>query len=81
MTGKAIAEYEKTIALQETADDKGARFPNSYLELSRLHNKNGNPSSALAVLEQGAAAHPDSQALADQLATMSSSFKFEDTAE
>ncbi len=81
MTGRAITEYEKTIALQENAAEKRSQFPNSYLELSRLHIKNGDPSSALAILEQGVSVHPESQALADQLEVMSSSFKFEDAVE
>ena len=80
-TGAAIIEYEKTIALQEAAPESRARFANSYLELSKLHVKNGDPSSALSTLEKGAAAHPDDAALKEQLGIISSSYKFEDAAE
>ena len=77
-TGAAIAEYEKTLALQEAAPEPRARFAKTYLELAKLHVKNGDPSSALATLEKGASAHPDDAALAEQLRVISSSYKFED---
>ena len=80
-TGAAIAEYEKTLAIQEAADEPRGRFANSYLELSKLHIKNGDPSSALATLEKGATIHPDNAGLAEQLRVISSSYKFEEPAE
>ena len=78
-TGESIAEYEKTLAIQEAADEPLGRFANSYLELSKLHLKNGDPGSALSTLEKGAAIHPDNTDLAEQLEVISSSYKFEDS--
>ena len=80
-TGEAITEYEKALAIQEAADEPRSRFANSYLELSKLHLKNGDPSNALATLEKGAAIHPDNADLAEQLRVISSSYKFEEPAE
>ncbi|MGK0187495.1 MAG: hypothetical protein ACI9R3_003283 [Verrucomicrobiales bacterium] len=80
-TGDAIAEYEKTVALQEAAPEPKARFAKSYLELAKLHIKNGDPSSALATLEQGTSSHPEDTDLAEQLQVISSSYRFEEVGE
>lgn len=77
-TGEAIAEYQKTLELQEASSEPHPQFAQSYLELAKLHIKNGDPSSALTTLEQGTSAHPDDSALAEQLQVISSSYRFEE---
>lgn len=77
-TGAAISEYEKAIALQESASESRSGFAKSYLELAKLHLKNGDPSNALATLENGTAQHPGDEALQEQLKVISSSYKFEE---
>ena len=76
-TPEAIQEYEKTVALQEAAQNVGTGFDRTYLDLAKLHLKNGDPSNALATLEKGANLHPDSSAIAEQLKVITSSYKFE----
>ncbi|MEM7386281.1 MAG: hypothetical protein AAF514_15170 [Verrucomicrobiota bacterium] len=76
-TGAAIEAYEKTLNIQSRAEPRG-EFALTYLELSRLHRKNGDPASALQVLEEGVAAFPDNGDLGKQLETMQSSYVFEE---
>lgn len=77
-TGEAIKDYETTIAIQEKISEPRDGFADSYLQLARLHIKNGDPASARATLEQGLAALPNNPALANQLQTILSSHRFED---
>ncbi len=76
-TGDAIREYEKTVALQEASSEAGPGYSRTYLDLSKLYLKNGDPGSALATLEKGVAAHPESQSLSEQLQVINSSYRFE----
>lgn len=73
----AIAEYERTLTLQEAAPSSNKEFANSYLEMARLQLKTGNPGNALATLERGAAAHPDSTLINRQLEEIKRSYNFE----
>jgi RNA polymerase sigma factor (sigma-70 family) len=76
-TSDAITEYEQTLALQEAAPKPSTEYANSYLEMSRLQIKVGDPVSALSTLQRGAAAHPDNALIAKQLEVIKSSYKFE----
>ncbi|NCF88803.1 MAG: hypothetical protein GWQ08_25325 [Verrucomicrobiaceae bacterium] len=80
-TGAAITEYEKTLAIQEAAAEPRSRFASSYLDLAKLHLKNGDPNRSLSTLEKGTATHPDKTDLAEQLRVMSSSYKFKEPSE
>lgn len=64
-TDGAIREYEKTVVLQDGSAKPGPGFSKTYLALSKLHLKNGDPGNALATLEKGVAAHPESNSLAE----------------
>ena len=72
-TPDAIREYEKIVELQEGAGDTGLGYSRTYLDLSKLYLKNGDPSNALSTLEKGVAAHPENNSLAEQLEVITSS--------
>lgn len=76
-TGDAIAEYERTLAIQEAAPVPREDFAESYLEMARLQVKTGDPVSALSTLERGATAHPDNALITRQLDTIRRSYQFE----
>lgn len=65
MTGAAIAEYEKVVAIQENNDPQ-PQYANTYLELYRLYEKKGDRGNAVDVIKQGLEQFPDDPALLEQ---------------
>jgi tetratricopeptide (TPR) repeat protein len=57
MTGKAIRGFEQALEIQESRAPE-PRFVTTYLELSRLYQKQGDPAKAREVLRRGLNLHP-----------------------
>jgi len=60
MTGKAIRGFEQAMEIQERRAPE-PRFVTTYLELSRLYQKQGDPAKAREVLRRGISLHPHHQ--------------------
>jgi len=58
MTGKAIRGFEQALEIQESRAPE-PRFVTTYLELSRLYQKQGDPVKARAILRRGLGLHPN----------------------
>jgi tetratricopeptide (TPR) repeat protein len=66
MTGKAIRGFEQALEIQESRAPE-PRFVTTYLELSRLYQKQGDPAKAREVLRRGMRLHPNHQAMLEAL--------------
>ena len=75
-TGEAIAEFEKSIAIQEQPGSEITN-PNAYLELSRLQLRDSDPASALQTLERAQQRHPEHAEIGAQLEKLKSTYVFE----
>ena len=75
-TDDAIAAFEKAIEIEERIGASPETAP-AYVNLARIHQKSGDPASALEVLERGAEAHPNHEGIGGQLEKLKRGFVFE----
>ena len=75
-TDDAIEAFEKAIAIEERVGASG-ETAQAYVNLARLHQKGGDPASALEVLERGMVAHPENEVMSGQLEKLKKGFVFE----
>ncbi|MEM9080497.1 MAG: hypothetical protein AAGC74_07400 [Verrucomicrobiota bacterium] len=73
--GEAIGEYEKLITLQEEVGAEQG-FADSYLDLARLHLRNGDPGGSLNAIERGLEMFPGDANLQQQLTSLHNQYDF-----
>ncbi|MEM7790850.1 MAG: hypothetical protein AAF546_05590 [Verrucomicrobiota bacterium] len=73
--GEAISEYEKLISIQEVASPQEG-FAESYLSLSQLYLRDGDPGGSLDSIERGLEVFPNDSSLLEQLASLNRKYAF-----
>lgn len=75
-TDDAIQAYEKAIGI-EGRIGSSEETAQAYVNLARLHQRGGDPASALEVLQRGVSSHPENEIIGSQLAKLNKGFVFE----